>query len=68
MALQYLASLRHYVPEAIMCLTMVFLIMVESSYDNNLKGSAKGMLYSTAYLGLLSVFVLQTCEKSFLVY
>ncbi len=58
MALQYLASLSHYVPEAIMCLTMVFLIMVESSYDNNLKGSAKGMLYSTAYLGLLSVFVL----------
>lgn len=58
MALQYLASLSHYVPEAIMCLTMIVLIMIESSYDNNVKGSAKGMLFAAAYIGLGSTLIL----------
>jgi len=57
MALNYLASISHYVPELILCLTMAGLILIESAYDRGVKGSAKGMMYWGAYLGLLCSFV-----------
>ncbi len=58
MALKYLASISHYIPELLLCLTMAALIVIESAYDKNVKGSAKGMLFSAAFIGLLSSFVL----------
>ncbi len=56
MALKYLASISHYVPELLLCLTMAALILVESTYDNNVKGRSKGLLFSTAFLGLIASF------------
>lgn len=57
MGLNYLASISHYVPELLLCLTMAALILIEATYDNNTKGSSKGILYSASYLGLLTSFI-----------
>jgi NADH-quinone oxidoreductase subunit N len=51
MGLNYLASLSHYVPELVMCLTMIGVILVESSDEESGKG--KFMQYATFYLGSL---------------
>lgn len=57
MALRYLASISHYIPEMLLCLTMAGLILIESTYGREVKGRAKGMVYAGAYLGLLATFV-----------
>lgn len=58
MGLNLLASLSHYIPEVLLCFTMPMLIMIESSYDKNVKGRSKGMLFSAAFIGLFSALVI----------
>lgn len=55
MILTYLANLGHYVPEIILCVTMIGLLFVESTYDKDEEG--RGYLYWTATIGLVSTFV-----------
>lgn len=54
MVLTYLANLGHYVPEIILCVTMIGLLFVESTYDDREEG--RGYLYWTAVIGLVSCF------------
>jgi len=54
MHLSYLASLGHYLPELIVCLTMVGLLILEATYDKHERG--RGMLYSAAVIGLFVAF------------
>lgn len=56
MSLNYLASLSHFVPELLACLTMCALIVLEATYSNNEKN--KPLLFNSAYLGLGSVAVI----------
>jgi NADH-quinone oxidoreductase subunit N len=55
MVLTYLANLGYYVPEIILCVTMIGLLFVESTYDEHEEG--RGYLYSTAFIGLIAGFV-----------
>lgn len=57
MYLNYLASLSHYIPELVLCVTMMGLILVECTYVDDVKGSSKGLFYSTAYLGLFFALI-----------
>lgn len=57
MLLNYLASIARFTPEIILVVTMIGLLFVESTYSNDVKGSKKGYLYATAYLGLLFTLV-----------
>ncbi len=57
MLLNYLASIARFTPEIILVVTMIGLLFVESTYSNDAKGSKKGYLYATAYLGLLFTLV-----------
>lgn len=57
MALKYLASISHYVPELLLCLTMAGLILIESTYSRDVKGRSKGMLFWAAIIGLVCSFV-----------
>ncbi len=59
MALNYLASIAHYIPELLVCFTMGALILIEATYGNDEKGSSKGMLYWGAMLGLLCALIYQ---------
>lgn len=54
MHLSYLSSLGHYLPELIVCLSMVGLLILEATYDKNEEG--RGMLYSAALVGLFVAF------------
>lgn len=54
MILTYLANLGYYVPEIILCVTMIGLLFVESTYND--KEETRGYLYSTAAIGLVSTF------------
>ena len=50
MYLFYLANLSHYIPELVVCLTMFFLILIESTYSRR----DKRILFNVcAYMGLL---------------
>jgi len=51
MYLSYLANLSHYVPELILCTTMVFLILIESMYGKNDRG--RGLFFTAAVIGLI---------------
>lgn len=51
MALKYLTSMSFYVPELLVCLTMLLLIFVESTYGNN-ETKGKKAFNGVAYLGL----------------
>ncbi len=53
MGQNYLASLSHYVPELLACLTMFGLILIEATYKEEEKG--RGFFFLSAYLGLGSV-------------
>lgn len=55
MILTYLANLGYYVPEIILCVTMIGLLFVESTYGDNDK--EKPYLYSLAAIGLVSTLV-----------
>jgi len=55
MGLNYLASLSHYVPELLACLTMFGLILIEATYKEEKKD--RGLLFLAAYIGLVSVTV-----------
>jgi NADH-quinone oxidoreductase subunit N len=57
MILNYLANLARFVPEITLVVTMIGLLFVESTYTDEDKGSKKGFLYATAYIGLLFSFV-----------
>ncbi|MDD0854700.1 NADH-quinone oxidoreductase subunit N [Halobacteriovorax sp. GB3] len=65
MALTYLANIGRYVPELIMCFTMVGLIMIEAAYSDKEKGSSKGYLFGFAYMGLFFslVYLVQGLSK-----
>lgn len=54
MQLSYLASLGHYIPELIVCLTMVGLLLLEATYKKNESG--RGLLYAAAIIGLFTAF------------
>ena len=56
MGLNYLASLSHFIPELLVCLTMLTLILIESSYDEGRQN--RGWPYAIGFLGLLSSFVM----------
>ncbi len=56
MGLNYLASLSHFIPELLVCLTMFTLILIESSYDEGRQN--RGWPYVIGFLGLLSSFVI----------
>lgn len=55
MILTYLANIGRYVPELLAVLTMIGLLFVDSTYDNEDK--KKPMVYATAIIGLLSVLI-----------
>jgi NADH-quinone oxidoreductase subunit N len=55
MGINYLASLSHYVPELLACLTMFGLILIEATYKEEQK--ERGLLFLAAGLGLVSVLV-----------
>ncbi len=55
MGLNYLASLSHFIPELIVCLTMLALILIESSYEEGHQN--RHWFYSIGFLGLLCAFV-----------
>ena len=55
MELNYLANLSRYVPELIVCLTMVMTMIVEATYENGVK--SKPLMYWTAVIGLFAAFV-----------
>jgi NADH-quinone oxidoreductase subunit N len=57
MILNYLANLARFVPEITLVVTMIGLLFVESTYSNEEKGSSKGFLYATAYIGLIFTLV-----------
>lgn len=57
MALSYLANISRYIPELILCFTMVGLILIEATYGDKEKGSSKGYLFGFAFIGLLSSLV-----------
>ncbi|MGI4991275.1 NADH-quinone oxidoreductase subunit N [Halobacteriovorax sp. GFR7] len=59
MALNYLASISHYIPELLVCFTMGALILIESTYGNDEKGSSKNMFYWGSMLGLLCALIYQ---------
>lgn len=61
MGLNYLANIGRYIPELIMCVTMMGLIMVEVTYPDGVK--RKPLLYSTAFIGL--IFCLSSLIASF---
>lgn len=54
MELSYLASLGHYIPELIVCFTMVGLLILEATYSKREKGRV--LLYSAALIGLFAAF------------
>lgn len=54
MVLTYLANLGYYVPEIILCVTMIGLLFIESTYDEH--DAKKPYLYSFAAIGLVSAF------------
>ena len=55
MYLTYLANLSHYIPELVVCITMFFLILIESTYDNR---ERKRTLFNVcAYGGLAIAFL-----------
>lgn len=54
MQLSYLAALGHYIPELIVCITMVGLLVLEATYNKNEQG--RGLLYSGAMIGLFIAF------------
>lgn len=56
MALIYLANLAHYIPEIVLCVTMIGLLFVESTYDDEDK--TKPYLFSLAGIGLFLSLVL----------
>ncbi len=56
MGLNYLANLSHFIPELLVCLTMLALILIESSYDE--EAEDRNLLYLAGFLGLLSAFVI----------
>lgn len=60
MGYNYLASISHYIPELIACLTMVVLILIESTYDN--KETKKHLFYSAALIGLVSSMIAVFCN------
>ena len=55
MGINYLASLSHYVPELLACLTMFGLILIEATYKEEQK--ERGLLFLAAGIGLVSVLV-----------
>ncbi|MEC7274846.1 MAG: NADH-quinone oxidoreductase subunit N [Bdellovibrionota bacterium] len=55
MGANYLASLSHYVPELLACLTMFGLILIEATYKEEQK--TRGFFFLSAYIGLASVLV-----------
>ncbi|MCF8058119.1 MAG: NADH-quinone oxidoreductase subunit N [Bacteriovoracaceae bacterium] len=55
MGQNYLASLSHFIPELLACLTMFGLILIEATYKEEQKG--RGFLFLAAGLGLASVTV-----------
>tara|TARA_R110002049_G_scaffold8409_2_gene45862 strand:- start:12 stop:1478 length:1467 start_codon:yes stop_codon:yes gene_type:complete len=55
MQLNYLANLSHYVPELIVCLTMVMTMVVEATYANGEK--SKPLMYWCSIVGLFCAFV-----------
>ncbi len=55
MQLNYLANLSHYVPELIVCLTMVMTMIVEATYENGEK--SKPLMYWCSIVGLFCAFV-----------
>lgn len=59
MALNYLASIAHYIPELLVCFTMGALILIEATYGNDDKGSSKNMFYWGSMLGLLCALIYQ---------
>ena len=50
MGANYLASLAHFVPELIACVTMLALILVEATYDKD--DGNRSLFYITGFLGL----------------
>jgi NADH-quinone oxidoreductase subunit N len=56
MALIYLANLAHYVPEIVLCVTMIGLLFVESTYDDD--ATSRPYLFTLAGIGLLTSLVL----------
>ncbi|MEH0860032.1 NADH-quinone oxidoreductase subunit N [Halobacteriovorax sp. DPLXC-1] len=59
MALNYLASISHYIPELLVCFTMGALILIEATYGNDDKGSSKKMFYWSSMIGLLCALIYQ---------
>ncbi len=55
MGQNYLASLSHFIPELLACLTMFGLILIEATYKEEEKG--RGFLFLAAGIGLVSVLV-----------
>ena len=55
MPFNYLENLTHYIPELIICFTMIACILFESAYEKN--DSDRGILYLIAILGLGSAGV-----------
>ena len=69
MVLNYLANIARYLPELILCVTMVGLVMVESTYDNDRED--KPLLFTTSVIGLISALALligQMGEAPYLVF
>lgn len=55
MYLNYLASLGHFVPELIVCVTMFSLILLETTYRDD--ESERPLLFLGAFIGLVSAFI-----------
>ena len=55
MYLTYLANLSHYIPELIACITMFFLILLESTYHH--RESKRTLFNVSAYVGLLITLI-----------
>lgn len=53
MGLNYLASLSHFIPELLACVTMFGLILIESTYKEEQK--ERKLFFFGAYIGLVSV-------------
>ena len=49
MGLNYLASLSHFVPELLACVTMFGLILIEATYKEEHK--ERGLFFFAAYIG-----------------
>ena len=57
MELNYLANIARYIPELIVCLTMVMTTTIASTYSNE-ERSGQGLMYWVAFIGLFATLII----------